>query len=92
MAAGRAEEDWEGSGSGTRLDGHGECAPRRGAERGGDSEKEEENGEEGGERTGFLHRLTLRGREVASMQASARGTRRELSVPVGTVIAAISNF
>jgi len=59
---------------------------------GGDSEKEEENGEEGGERTGFLHRLTLRGREVASMQASARGTWRELSIPVGTVIAAISNF
>ena len=30
--------------------------------------------------------------EVASMQASVRGTRRELSVLVGTVIAAISNF
>jgi len=30
--------------------------------------------------------------EVASMQVSARGTRRELSVPVGTVIAEISNF
>ena len=30
--------------------------------------------------------------EVASMQASTRGTRRELSVLVGTVIAAISNF
>ena len=30
--------------------------------------------------------------EVASMQASARGTWRELSIPVGTGIAVISNF